>query len=116
MKNQIHNKNNEIPIAYVDIDETICFYTGDRIYEHAVPNYENIKKINDLYDNGWKITYWTARGSTDPDNKNRVEYLRALTESQLKEWGAKYNNLEVGDSKPLYDLVIDDKAKRIEEL
>ena len=29
---------------FVDIDETICFFPEKRIYELAVPNYENIEK------------------------------------------------------------------------
>ena len=33
-------------IIYVDIDETICFYSGKRRYELAEPNYDNINKIN----------------------------------------------------------------------
>ena len=40
---------------YVDIDETICFYDGERNYPDAIPNYENIKKINNLYNEGHKI-------------------------------------------------------------
>jgi hypothetical protein len=116
MNKEIHNKNNVNPIAFVDIDETICFYEGDRVYELATPNQENIEKINKLYDEGWVITYWTARGSSTPNNKQRIEQYRALTLKQLQGWGAKFHNLEVGDKKPLYDLVIDDKAKRIEEL
>ena len=48
---------------FVDIDETICFYEGDRNYPDAKPNLENIKKINTLYEKGNEITYWTARGS-----------------------------------------------------
>ena len=48
---------------FVDIDETICFYDGDRNYRDAIPNKENIAKINKLYDEGHDITYWTARGS-----------------------------------------------------
>ena len=48
---------------YVDIDETICFYEGEREYPEAVPHYENIAKINKLYDEGHEITYWTARGA-----------------------------------------------------
>jgi hypothetical protein len=113
---EIHNKNNETLTALVDIDETICFYEGERIYELAIPNSNNIAKINALYDEGWDIIYWTARGSTQPTNKQRLKQLRALTINQLNEWGAKYNELEIGDKKPLFDLVIDDKAKRIEEL
>lgn len=116
MNREIHNKNNAAPIAFVDIDETICFYEGDRVYESAIPSQENIQKINKLYDEGWTITYWTARGSSEPTNKERMEEYRTLTLKQLQEWGAKFHSLEVGDKKPLYDLVIDDKAKRIEEL
>jgi hypothetical protein len=48
---------------YVDIDETICFYDGERNYENAIPNLENIKKIRILYDQGHTITYWFAGGS-----------------------------------------------------
>lgn len=116
MTKETHQKNNSTPIAYVDIDETICFYDGARMYEDAKPSYENIDKINKLYDEGWIIVYWTARGSTQPDNQTRLEYIRNLTTQQLNNWGAKFHRLEIGDKKPLYDLVIDDKAKRIEEL
>lgn len=116
MKQEIHNKNNEILTAFVDIDETICFYDSDRIYESAIPNYEYIERINELYNNGWKIIYWTARGSSQLDNKSRLKYLRKLTLFQLKKWHAKFHELKMGDQKPLYDLIIDDKAKRIEEL
>jgi hypothetical protein len=116
MKNETHQKNNSMPTAFVDIDETICFYRGDRIYERAVPNYENIAKINKLYNAGWVIIYWTARGSTQTDNQKRLDYLKELTTKQLNDWGAKFHRLEIGDKKPLYDLIIDDKSKRIEEL
>jgi len=114
--NEIHSKNNSTPIAFVDIDETICFYDGERQYELAKPNYEYIAKINKLYNAGWIIIYWTARGSTQPNNKKRFDYLRKLTYNQLNDWGARFHKLEIGDKKPLYDLIIDDKAKRIEEL
>ena len=36
--------------ALVDIDETICFYSDKRVYELAEPNFDNITKINQLYD------------------------------------------------------------------
>ena len=36
-------------VAFVDIDETICFYDeGKRRYDLAKPNYDNISKINKL--------------------------------------------------------------------
>jgi hypothetical protein len=116
MRQEIHHKNNAAPIAFVDIDETICLYNGDRIYENAICIHKNIAKINALYDEGWSITYWTARGSTQPENQERLDYLRRLTLKQLKDWGAKFHKLELGDKKPLYDLIIDDRAKRIEEI
>ena len=50
---------------YVDIDETICYYEGNREYPNALPNHERIKKINALYDEGNTIVYWTAHGDRD---------------------------------------------------
>tara|TARA_R100000008_G_scaffold86732_1_gene81202 strand:- start:5270 stop:5620 length:351 start_codon:yes stop_codon:yes gene_type:complete len=100
-------------VALVDIDETICFYSGERRYDLSEPNQKNIEKINNLYDEGWKIVYWTARGSVS--GKDYAHH----TSKQLAEWGCKYHELVTGTSpnpKPHFDLLIDDKAKRIEEL
>ena len=96
---------------FVDIDETICFYEGvDRLgYKNAIPNYENIAKINKLYDEGNQITYWTSRGAV-----SGIDYLK-LTKNQLDEWGCQYHKLSVG-KKPAYDLLVCDKTKRIEEI
>ena len=46
-------------------------------------------------------------------NSNFVNW-EELTKKQLAEWGAKYHELRV--DKPFYDLFIEDKALRIEEL
>ena len=100
---------------FVDIDETICFYSDKRQYDLAEPDYDNIAKINKLYDQGDIITYWTARGSSQPLEVLRMEQLRRLTKAQLDEWDCKYHFLELGN-KPQFDLFIDDKAKRIEEI
>jgi len=94
---------------YVDIDETICFYNGERNYNLAEPNLESIKKINILYDAGNVITYWTARGSV-----TGIDWYD-LTKKQLDSWGCKYHQLITGQ-KPAYDLLICDKTKRIEEI
>tara|TARA_B100001564_G_C20299527_1_gene516265 strand:- start:44 stop:346 length:303 start_codon:yes stop_codon:yes gene_type:complete len=94
---------------YVDIDETICFYDGERNYPEAIPHYENITKINELYDEGHYIKYWTARGSV-----TGIDWLKTTTE-QLNNWGCLYHELSVGE-KPAYDLLICDKTKRIEEI
>lgn len=89
--------------VYVDIDETICDYEGERHYPDAIPNFERIGTINELYDAGNDITYWTARGYI-----TGIDWY-AVTESQLQEWGCKYHHLSVGE-KPAYDLLICDKA------
>ena len=92
---------------YVDIDNTICSQVvGD--YGKAEPWHDNIAKINKLYDEGNTIVYWTARGSRKQIN------WEELTKQQLDSWGAKYHELKV--DKPFYDLFIEDKALRIEEL
>jgi hypothetical protein len=93
---------------YVDIDETICYYKGERKYPDAMPIHERIKKINKLYESGHEITYWTARGTF-----TKIDWFE-ITKKQLKEWGCKYHHLSVGD-KPNYDLLICDKAINSEE-
>ena len=95
---------------YVDIDETICFYDGERNYPDAKPNLANIEKINTLYYEGHHITYWTARGSV-----TGIDCLE-ITANQLDEWGCQYHELICGKQKGAFDMVIDDKAKRIEEI
>ena len=101
-------------VIYVDIDETICKretstdYLTTHDYSKAKPIKENIEKINKLYDEGHTIVYWTARGS-----RKQIDWSE-LTKTQLKEWGAKYNELRM--DKPFYDLFIEDKSLRIEEL
>tara|TARA_Y100000310_G_scaffold334281_1_gene413742 strand:+ start:990 stop:1289 length:300 start_codon:yes stop_codon:yes gene_type:complete len=94
---------------YVDIDETICHYDGvERLgYKNALPITSHITKINNLYDQGHEITYWTSRGSV-----SGIDYFE-ITEQQLKKWGCKYHMLSVGE-KPAYDLLICDRTKRIE--
>ena len=89
-------------IIYVDIDETICYYEGERKYENALPNHERIKKINNLKEAGNTIVYWTARGST-----TGIDWTE-LTENQLTAWCADYDELKM--AKPHYDLFICDKV------
>jgi len=90
-------------VVYVDIDETICRYAGERVYHLAIPILERIEKINFLYDEGNTIVYWTARGAT-----TKIDWTE-LTKKQLSEWGAKYTDLKM-NHKPHYDLLICDKA------
>ena len=101
-------------VIYVDIDETICRREKStdfgvvHDYKKAKPIKENIEKINKLYDEGHTIVYWTARGS-----RKQIDWTE-LTKAQLDEWGAKYHELRA--DKPFYDLFIEDKSLRIEEL
>jgi histidinol phosphatase-like enzyme len=95
-------------IIYVDIDETICTTPNSRKYEDAIPIQENISKINKLYEEGNTIVYWTSRGS-----RKQINWYD-LTKSQLDLWGVRYHEVRV--DKPYYDLFIDDKTLRIEEI
>ncbi len=125
MKNlEFHESNRLAPegekrVALIDIDETICFYSEKRRYDLAEPSHENIAKINKLYDEGWHIVYWTARGGSEKSRKSGKCYYD-FTWKQLESWGCKFHDLSTGTKgqyqKPPYDLVVDDKAKRIEEL
>ena len=88
-------------IIYVDIDETVCITPNCRNYSLAKPIRENINKINQLYDEGNTIVYWTARGTG-----SGIDWSET-TKEQFVEWGVKYHDLKFG--KPTYDLFIEDK-------
>ncbi len=106
-------------VVLVDIDETICFYGETRRYDLAEPNKDNIAKINKLYDEGWYVIYWTARGGSEKSKASGRCYYD-FTWNQLESWGCKFHDLSTGSKgkyvKPACDLVIDDKSKRIEEI
>ena len=86
----------------VDIDGTICSQTASA-YHDAEPYIDRISHINDLYDQGHEIIYWTARGMASGTDWSD------LTKSQLDQWGCKYHQLWMG--KPSYDVWVDDKAQ-----
>jgi len=88
-------------VYYVDIDETICSNSENLDYSKAIPNHDRIEKINELYDSGNTIVYWTARGTG-----SGIDW-REVTEEQFERWGVKYHELKFG--KPIYDMFIDDK-------
>ena len=93
-------------IVYVDIDNTI-FETEGTDYTKSKPMPDRIKAINNLYDQGNEIVYWTARGTGSGIDWSEV------TEKQFKKFGVKYNSLKFG--KPIYDIFIDDKNINSEE-
>lgn len=92
-------------IFIVDIDQTICHtpsVDGKHRYDLSMPYPQRIEKINELYNQGHTIIYWTARGSSSGINQFQ------LTWEQLQNWGALFHEVRLG--KPTYDVWIDDKA------
>ena len=97
-------------LIYVDVDGTICsqhnspdFKDQPRDYMNIKPYRDRIQVINELYDQGHTIVYWTARGCL-----SGVDHSE-LTKEQLLRWGAKYHKLEMGN-KPHFDMYICDKS------
>ena len=99
-------------VYVIDIDGTICT-NGDCEsckYEGSTPIKDRIEKINQLYDEGNIIKYFTARGMgryKDDAQKAKDKFFN-LTKMQLNIWGCKYHELILG--KPSSDYYIDDKA------
>jgi hypothetical protein len=98
-------------VYVVDIDGTICTKTdGDMDYRAATPFLERIHKVNELYDQGHTIIYFTARGMGRSKNNPSVAYEECytITKHQLEVWGAKHHRLVMG--KPYADVYLDDKG------
>lgn len=105
-------------IIAFDLDDVLCFrpeeftekLEGVQRYHYCQPLPKMIEKCNALYDKGYYIKIFTARGMTifEGDIERIYKELYILTESQLIRWGVKYHELILG--KPHYDLFIDDKA------
>ena len=89
----------------IDIDGTICSPQRSGEYHLAQPYQERIAQINQLYQDGHHVIYWTARGMS-----SGLDHT-VLTHKQLEEWGCLYNELHM--NKPSYDVWVDDKAKWI---
>lgn len=91
-----------------DIDGTICDSTGG-MYAKAEPFMNRIAHVNQLFDEGHKIVYFTARGMFrfNGDVQKVHEIFYDFTKRQLELWGCKYHELILG--KPSYDYIIDDK-------
>ena len=88
-------------IYCIDIDGTIC-HTDEEKYGQARPVMSRINYVNNLFDHGHTIVYWTSRGVGSGND------LYNMTEKQLKNWGAKYHLLKC--DKVVYDKMIDDRA------
>lgn len=99
-------------IYKIDIDGVLCQTTIkglNRFYDYSksIPNYEVIKKVNKLYNEGHVINIWTSRGSISGIS------WKNITIRQLKEWGVLYHFLSF--DKPVFDVIIDDKAVNVKD-
>ena len=99
-----------------DLDDVLCHRPkgyenlGASKYNYCYPIEENIELVNSLYDDGYKIVIYTARGMSQ-FNGNVAEIYSQLysqTIKQLNSWGLKYHQLIMG--KIHYDVLIDDKV------
>ena len=92
----------------LDFDDTLAF-TKNRDWANASPNKPLIEKCNALFDAGWQIDIYTARGSLSC--KTRAEantvYRQQITD-WLKEHNVKYDILSF--NKPFASYYIDDKG------
>src|SRR5712692_5914591 len=76
-------------IFIVDIDGVLCEHVDNETPEkmvHAAPYDESIAKINQWFDQGHNICFFTAR----------TEDHRSVTEEWLKKHGVKYHQLIFG--------------------
>lgn len=84
-----------------DLDGTLCTTVGTD-YELSEPIVSRIALVNQMFDDGWTIIIFTARGTL-----SGIDYL-GLTRKQLSTWGVKHHQLILG--KPAADLYVDDKG------
>jgi len=95
-----------------DIDGTICrqVKAGEGYYD-LEPFPEAIEVINKLYDEGFKIIFYTSR-FMGFNKGNVINVYRtdgyAFTRNQLEKWGVKFHEIHMG--KPQSHLVIDDRS------
>lgn len=96
-----------------DLDDTISF-TKKRDWKNAKPNIQLIEKINNLYNSGWQIDIYTARGSLSCSTREEAakKYRKGI-EEWLEKHKVKYHTLSF--NKPLATYYVDDKALTPEE-
>ena len=91
-----------------DIDGVIASKTPGNNYRKATPMENNIQTLNALYEKGFHIALFTARGY-----KTGIDW-KEVTIRQMLEWNVHYHELLFG--KPDADIYIDDKLFGIDEL
>jgi len=92
----------------LDFDDTLA-YTSNRDWENAKPNLALIEKCNKLYESGWVIDIFTARGSISCRSREEAsDKYGPQIESWLKKHHVKYHALSF--NKPLAAYYVDDKG------
>ena len=91
-----------------DIDDTISF-CDDRDWENAKPNLPVIQKLKSMYDDGWEIYLYTARGSLSAKTPEDAEkkYSDIITK-WMDTHKVPFHKMMFG--KPLATYYVDDKA------
>lgn len=91
-----------------DFDDTLAFHQN-RNFDEALPNIPLIEKLNSLYDQGWQIDIFTARGSISCKTREEAQqkYEPGMV-AWLDKHNVKYNLLSF--DKPLAAYYIDDKG------
>ena len=97
----------------VDFDDTLAF-TKNRSWAEAEPNRDLIIHLTNLYNDGWIIDIFTARGNISCETRKDADIkYRDQIESWLFNNHVRYNTLSF--DKPLAAYYIDDKSITPEE-
>lgn len=89
-------------ILVCDIDGTLISSDPEHDYTKAYPYDDRIKLINKMYDNGFIIILYTARGSVS--TRDWYQYTKA----QMKKFGVKFHILRA--TKLYYDIQVCDRT------
>lgn len=104
-------------VIIVDFDDTLCLHAGHDKSNIAkgAPNLPLILKLNELFDRGYSIQIYTARGHISSGTRKEADArYRLVIQEWLQKYGVKYSHLTF--NKPLGIIYIDDKSVRPDEL
>jgi len=109
-------------IIAFDLDETLCERPkgienlGPKKYNFCTPKQDMIDVLNGLFDKGYTIIIYTARGmgQFNGDVQKVYNELYQVTADSLEKWGVKYHQIVMG--KIDYDVLVDDKTMGVDDL
>jgi histidinol phosphatase-like enzyme len=108
-------------IIAIDFDDTIALKTGNpsvgdpvEAWEGTIPNRPLIKNMQKLSEQGYKFVIYTARGTIDYSDINKIKHkYKQKMELWLKKYNVPYVHIQFG--KIYAHLYVDDKAMTPEE-